>query len=125
MRHPIRYALCWPDRPPAETGFDLTRTPPLTFEAADPVRFSCLRLAREAAARGGTAPAILNGANEAAVEAFLGERIRFLEIAEVIEETLGRASIVDDPSEEDVFAADREARRLAREIGLAAPGREH
>lgn len=113
MRHPIRYALLWPERPEVPEGFDLSSAGPLTFEEPDPVRFPSLRIAREAAVRGGTAPAILSGANEEAVGAFLAGRVRFTEIPTVIEGALGRVPVVDRPGERDVFAADREARRVA------------
>ena len=67
-------------------------------------------------ARGGTAPAILNGANEIAVDAFLHDRIRFGGIAQLVEETLTRADIVSTPTLDDVFAADAQARRIALEL---------
>jgi 1-deoxy-D-xylulose-5-phosphate reductoisomerase len=114
MRHPIRYALGYPERLPARDDFDLTRLPPLTFEEADLVRFPCLRLAYEAAGRGGTAPAALSAANEIAVGAFLGGELPFTGIAAVIEKSLQKASSRPHPSEAEVFEADRAARAEAR-----------
>jgi 1-deoxy-D-xylulose-5-phosphate reductoisomerase len=114
MRHPIRYALGYPERLPARDDFDLTRLPPLTFEEADRVRFSCLRLAYEAAGRAGTAPAALSAANEVAVGAFLGGELPFTGIAAVIEETLKNVPSVPHPSEAEVFEADGAARAEAR-----------
>lgn len=97
MRLPIQYALTWPERleSPAPR-LDLASGGPLEFEDPDPVRFPCLRLAREAGEAGGAAPAVLNAANEVAVEAFLDGRIPFPAIPAIIEECLARW---DGPSE--------------------------
>jgi len=89
MRTPIANALAWPDR--IESGvepLDLIKVSQLNFESADENRFPCLRLARTAFRQGGTSMAILNAANEVAVENFLGRRIKFTEIAQLIEKTL-------------------------------------
>ncbi len=114
MRTPIAHALAWPERiesgVPSLNLFDVAR---LDFEEPDLRRFPCLRLAMEAIESGGTAPTILNAANEIAVEAFLQERIRFTAIPELIEETLGRMSIAAAESLETIFAADTEAREVA------------
>ncbi len=114
MRTPIAHALAWPERiesgVPSLNLFDVAR---LDFEEPDLRRFPCLRLAMEAIEAGGTAPAILNAANEIAVEAFLQERIRFTAIPELIEETLGRMKIAAADSLETIFAADTEAREVA------------
>ena len=114
MRVPIAHALGFPDR--IESGakpLDLVALRSLTFELADPARFPCLRLAYEALQAGGTAPAILNAANEVAVEAFLGGRLPFTAIPRVVEETLAAlpAEAADDL--EAILAADRDARRKA------------
>ena len=121
MRTPISYCLHYPERGPARVDpLDLVGVGQLTFEAPDPERFPALRLARAALARGGTAPAILNGANEVAVAAFLAGEIGFVEIAAAIEKVLNRAEstggIAEPGSLGDVVEADREARRQAGEI---------
>ena len=114
MRTPIAHALAWPER--IESGvesLDLVRQGALRFEAPDRVKFRCLALAEEAARSGGTAPAILNAANEAAVAAFLGGRLNFTSIATVIERVLERLTPTTVTGLEDVFEADRHARALA------------
>jgi len=116
MRIPIAHALGWPER--LESGaaaLDLFEVASLNFEAPDLGRFPCLRLACEAAASSGTAPAILNAANEIAVAAFLDGRLRFTAIADVIEETLGRVGAVDATDLAIVLDADARAREVARE----------
>ena len=114
MRTPIAHALAWPERiesgVPSLNLFEVAR---LDFEEPDLQRFPCLRLAIEAIDAGGTAPAILNAANEIAVEAFLHERIRFTSIPELIEETLGRMTIETADSLQTIFAADTAARELS------------
>ena len=124
MRTPIAYTLAWPDRIPTPSKrLDLAQICNLSFEAPDLMRFPCLRLAREALLAGGTAPAILNAANEIAVAAFLAERLGFLEIARVVEETLGKIAVTSVADLADVGAADTEARAKARELaGLPAHG---
>ncbi|MFT3965497.1 MAG: 1-deoxy-D-xylulose-5-phosphate reductoisomerase [Sphingobium sp.] len=111
MRGPIAHALAWPQRmaSPCEP-LDLARIGRLDFEAPDTVRFPALALARAAIEAGGARPAILNAANEVAVEAFLQGRIRFLEIATIVEETLTRYSPPPPTSIEEIGAVDREAR---------------
>ena len=120
MRTPIAFALAYPDR--IEAGvepLDLCRIGALNFERPDFKRFPCLRLAYEALALGGNAPAVLNAANEIAVEAFLGGSLAFTRIPEVIEQTL--ASIVwgEVATLEDVLAADAVAREAARRHAAA------
>jgi 1-deoxy-D-xylulose-5-phosphate reductoisomerase len=91
MGIPILYALSYPRRLPSDAArLDLTRVGSLTFEDADTDRFPCLRLARRALLEGGSAPVVLNAANEVAVAAFLEGRIRFTQIPELITEALGR-----------------------------------
>ena len=112
MRLPIRYAMTWPDR--AESPLeplDLLSCPPLTFARPDRETFPCLRLAEEAAQEGGTACAILNGANEEAVGLFLAEKIGFSDIPRLVAEARAAVTVVRDPSLEDILAADRAARR--------------
>lgn len=121
MRTPIALALAWPERMTAPTPrLDLAEIGKLTFERPDEDRFPALRLSREALQAGGTAPAILNGANEIAVEAFLEGRIGFLDIASTVAKCLEaadrRGCVVTPRSLDDVFAADTTARRLARDM---------
>jgi 1-deoxy-D-xylulose-5-phosphate reductoisomerase len=117
MRVPISYGLHYPDRVDVPVApLDLAATASLTFEPADLQTFPCLRLAREAGEIGGTAPCTLNAANEVAVHAFLGGRIRFPQIAAVIEETLGRLPSGRVHSFDSLGRADADARRVAREL---------
>ena len=96
MRTPIAYALAYPDRMDAGvTRLDLTQAGKLEFDVLDFTRFPCVRLAYQALRRGGTAPAILNAANEKAVEAFLGGQLAFLDIPRVIEDVLASANIIE------------------------------
>ena len=116
MRTPIANALAWPRRIDSGVApLDLFAIARLDFQAPDEQRFPCLRLARQAAEAGNSAPAILNAANEVAVEAFLQRRIRFLEIASMIEQVLDQEPVVPVPSLAAVFAADQRARELSRE----------
>ncbi len=116
MRVPIAHTLAWPDRMATPLApLDLIKLGRLDFEAPDPVRFPPLRLAREALGAGGARPAILNAANEVAVEAFLKRRCGFLEIAAIVADTL---AAYDPPAPLDVdavLAVDGEARRVAAE----------
>ncbi len=117
MRTPIACALAWPDRIASGVGpLELASLGKLEFERADPSRFPCLRLAAEAIRLGGTAPAALNAANEVAVEAFLGRRLPFPAIAEVIEDVLGEMHSEPLASLEQVYAVDVEARALAARL---------
>lgn len=115
MRTPIAHAMAWPER--HESGvapLDLFTVAHLDFEKPDLRRFPCLALARQAMERGGTATAILNAANEIAVEAFLDGRAGFLDIPRVIEGTLGAMNVVEADSLDVIFAADEQARVTAR-----------
>ncbi len=115
MRTPIAHALGWPDRLPSGVeSLDLIRTARLDFEAPDMGRFPCLRLARNAAEAGGTTPAVLNAANEVAVDAFLEGRLGFLDIPGVIEDVLAKHGSAPVVSLEDVLGADEWARAQAR-----------
>lgn len=116
MRLPVAHALAYPER--IESGvapLDLTRISGLTFEHPDVARFPCLGLALQALAEGTQASAALNAANEVAVDAFLGRRIRFTQIARVIEDTLQRIVLPTDACLDAVLAVDHQSRRLARE----------
>jgi 1-deoxy-D-xylulose-5-phosphate reductoisomerase len=123
MRTPIACALAFPER--IDSGaepLDFTTMGALEFERLDALRFPCVALAREAIRLGGTAPAALNAANEIAVEAFLGGRLAFTGIADVIEKVLGESPVEPLSSLEQVYAADIEARALAaRYISRAVP----
>ncbi len=108
---PIQYALTWPERTPGPAKpLDLLSCPPLTFQRPDPETFRCLGLALECAQRGGTSTAVLSGANEAAVELFLQEKITFLDIPRLVEGALGRVSALDRPGLDEILSADRAAR---------------
>jgi len=114
MRTPIAHALAWPERiDSGVSALDLLEIGRLDFEAPDQQRFPCLRIARQAAQDGGTAPAMLNAANEVAVDAFLNGRIRFTEIASIIEDVLDLEASVPARCLADVLAADAQARTLA------------
>jgi 1-deoxy-D-xylulose-5-phosphate reductoisomerase len=114
MRVPISYALHYPERMPVDVPkLDLVAVGSLTFEEPDPETFACLRLALEAGAAGGTAPTVLNAADEVAVAAFLEGRIPFTGIAAVIERTLEELPARPVTHFEDLFATDAEARERA------------
>ena len=130
MKVPIQYALTFPDRWPApHPRIDWATTSALEFEAPDSERFPCLGLAYEALRRGGTAPAVLNAANEEAVALFLQEEIRFIDIPELIDRCLTATARADATSEslsiEALVEADQSARRYVREraanIGTHTP----
>ncbi len=114
MRTPIAYALAYPERIDSGVGaLDLFKIARLDFEAPDVTRFPCLGLAFEVLRQGGTAPAILNAANEIAVQAFLEERIRFIDIPKLIESALTQVSIREVQVLSDVVEADAAARRAS------------
>ncbi len=116
MRTPIANALAWPERIDSGVApLDLFAVARLDFQRPDEQRFPCLRLARQAAEAGGCAPARLNAANEVAVAAFLERRIRFPEIARIIEDTLDREPSVAVENLDAVLAADARARALAND----------
>ncbi len=117
MRTPIAHAMAWPER--MESGvpsLDMFSVARLDFEEPDLARFPCLRLSMEAMETGGTAPTILNAANEIAVEAFLNEQIGFTAIADVIEKTLESMSVKPATSLDTIFADDAAARTVAAEV---------
>ena len=117
MRVPIQYALTWPDRLDADVRkLDLAEVRSLTFEAPDPVRFPALELGHRAVRAGGSMGAVLNAANEVAVEAFLARKIRFTRIAAVVRETMDAHRKVETPSLGDIRAADAWARAEASRL---------
>lgn len=117
MRLPIQYALTWPERVvgPA-TPLDLCSCGPLTFAQPDTETFQCLALALEAAKTGGTAGAILNGANEAAVALFLEGKIGFLDIADRVRRAMEQVKVIQDPSMTQVLEADAAAREAVLSV---------
>ena len=111
MRLPIQYALTWPRRTPGPANpLDLCSCGPLTFAQPDMETFRCLPLALQAARTGGSAGAILNGANEASVALFLEGKIGFLEIADRVEKAMSRVSVIQEPSMTQILEADAAAR---------------
>ena len=116
MRLPIRYAMTYPNRGVNPTEpLDLLTCPPLTFAQPDREVFPCLRLAEEAAQEGGTACAVLNAANEEAVGLFLAEKIGFYDIPALVAKARARVETVQNPSLEEILAADSAARRAVLE----------
>ena len=117
MRTPIAHGLAWPDRIDAGVApLNLTQLSALQFSEPDFDRFPCLALAFEAAKVGGTAPAILNAANEVAVAAFLDQRMPYLQIASVVRETLSAIQSVPASSIEIVLSADAQARQVSAQL---------
>jgi len=115
MRVPIIYALFHPERRHADLPkLDLLTAGNLSFFKPDTERFPCLQLAYDAMKTGGTAPAILNAANEIAVQYFLENKARFLQIPQIIEKVLGQMPIINNPDIHQIDEADREARNLAK-----------
>ncbi|NEU29340.1 1-deoxy-D-xylulose-5-phosphate reductoisomerase [bacterium LRH843] len=118
MRIPIQYALTYPDRLPSPSNerLDLWEIGKLHFTKLDMDRFRCLAFAYEAGRIGGTLPAVLNAANEAAVAFFLDDRLSFLGIETMIEQALERHNVISNPSLEEIIAADEETRRFIHSI---------
>lgn len=117
MCFPIQYAVTYPERIKNSLApLDFTKVRALTFEAPDEKRFPALGLAREAERVGGTMPAVLNAANEIAVQHFLEEKLSFPGIWQVVEKVMGKHSKVDSPDLEVIVAADQEARKVALEV---------
>ncbi len=117
MRLPIQYAFSYPQR--IKSSFDrldFSAMKELTFEQPDTERFRCLALAYEALNRGGNMACIVNAANEVVVSAFLQERISFLRMSEVIEQTMAKVSFIQTPTYEDYVATDANARRVAESL---------
>jgi 1-deoxy-D-xylulose-5-phosphate reductoisomerase len=116
MKLPIQYALAYPNRLKNDfRRFDFMSYPNLTFEAPDKATFRALDMAYEALRRDGNAPCILNAANEIAVERFLKNDITFLQIYDLLEELMEKATFVAQPGYDDLVQTDHEARRMARE----------
>jgi len=117
MKLPIQYALGYPQRLKSDfPRFDFLNYPSLTFEKPDTETFRCLALAFDALHAGGNAACVLNAANEVAVGLFLEEKIGFLDIARICEETLQRIPVTECTSLEEYIAADQLARRIAGEV---------
>jgi 1-deoxy-D-xylulose-5-phosphate reductoisomerase len=122
MHLPILYGLSWPERlsTPWEP-LDLVKLGSLTFRAPDHRKYPCLQLAYAAGRAGGTLPAVLNAANEAAVNLFLQERIRFLDIPRLLEQVCERHQVIANPSLEDILAVDAWARQQVELLAQQAP----
>ena len=117
MRLPIQYAFSYPQRIKASFDrLDFSTMKELTFEQPDTTRFRCLALAYEALNQGGNMACIVNAANEVVVSAFLRDRISFLRMSEVIEQTMGKVPFIQTPAYEDYVATDAEARRIAESL---------
>lgn len=117
MRLPIQYAFSYPQR--LHSSFDrldFSQMTALTFEQPDTDRFRCLALAYEALNKGGNMACIVNAANEVVVSAFLHDKISFLQMSEIIEQTMSKVSFIKTPTYEDYVATDAEARRVAESI---------
>src|SRR5450631_4327594 len=123
MRTPIAQALAWPERfASGVQSLDLGQIGRLDFEPPDHARFPSLGLARAAARAGGTAPALLNAANEVAVQAFLDRRLNFTRITAVIDQVMQRVQSGPVTGLDDVLGADAAARRAAMALVGAVPG---
>ncbi|MBR5204444.1 MAG: 1-deoxy-D-xylulose-5-phosphate reductoisomerase [Bacteroidaceae bacterium] len=117
MRLPIQYAFSYPQRIKASFDrLDFTTMKELTFEQPDTNRFRCLALAYEALNKGGNMACIVNAANEVVVSAFLKDRIPFLRMSEVIEQSMAKVPFIQTPTYEDYVATDAEARRIAESL---------
>ena len=116
MKLPIQYALAYPDRlPNIFERFNFMDYPNLTFEQPDLKSFRNLQLAYDALEKGGNAPCLLNAANEVVVDAFLKDKVGFLQMSDIIADTLQKCTFVKNPSLEDYIASDAEARRLTKD----------
>lgn len=116
MRLPIQYALGYPNRLKVDfPRFNFANYPAFTFEQPDYDTFPCLKLAYEALQGGGNLPCVLNAANEVAVQAFLEDKIPFLQIPELIEHCLASTTVIDNPSLDDLLATDAHTRAVAQE----------
>ena len=117
MRLPIQYALAYPQRLKSEfPRFDFMQYPSFTFEKPDRETFRCLDLAYFALEKGGNMPCILNAANEIAVNLFLQDKIRFIDIPELIENCMAKSVYVANPSLDDYISTDKETRRMASQL---------
>ncbi|MGH2569075.1 MAG: 1-deoxy-D-xylulose-5-phosphate reductoisomerase, partial [Bacteroidota bacterium] len=117
MKIPIQYALTYPDRCSMNgSRLDFPKLQSMTFFQPDKEKFPCLQLAYDALSVGGTAPAILNAANEVAVEAFLEKRVSFKQIPEIIQSALSKQRVRSSPELEDIVEADRSTRDYVRTL---------
>ena len=117
MKGAIAYAMSHPERLPLDQGLpDFAGIGALTFQKPDLEKFPCLALAYEACETGKTLPAVLNAANEAAVNAFLNQRVSFIKIHEIISEIMNRHKVVTNPTLSDIIEADQWARKIAGEL---------
>ena len=117
MKLPIQYALAYPDRLANDfKRFNFIDYPELTFEAPDLESFRNLQLAYDSMEVGGNMPCILNAANEVVVDAFLKDKIGFLEMSDVIEKVMDKASFIKNPAIDDFHRTDGEAREIAVEM---------
>ena len=122
MRLPIQYAFSFPNRLPLSgERLDLFKAQRLEFFEPDLQKFRCLAMAYEALDRGGNMPCIVNAANEIVNRAFLEDRCRFLQMGDIIAETMQRATFVKSPTLDDYMQTDAEARRIATELLTQAP----
>jgi 1-deoxy-D-xylulose-5-phosphate reductoisomerase len=117
MRIPIAYALSYPERINNKyQPLDLCKIKNLEFQRPDRKKFPCLELAYAAGICGGTMPAVLNAANEIAVEAFLNKTIKFVDLSMIIDKVLNTHNSVKDPSLEDILMADKWARAKTKQL---------
>jgi 1-deoxy-D-xylulose-5-phosphate reductoisomerase len=117
MKLPIQYAIGYPRRIKSDfPRFNFMDYAQLTFEQADTKTFRNLALAYEAMKRGGNSPCVLNAANEIAVEAFLKDKIGFLQMSDIVERCLQTIKLIEKPSYEDYVTTDKETRREANEM---------
>ena len=117
MKLPIAYAFGLTQRlPDVSPRLSFSDFPALHFEAPDFDKFPCLGIAYEAMKNGGNAPCIVNAANEVAVQAFLEEKIRFIQIPRTIEESLVRAHFIAEPSLQDLLQTDEQVRQIAKQV---------
>ncbi len=117
MRLPIQYALTYPERiETEELRLDFSQGVELTFEPPDQERFRCLKLSYQAAEVGGSMPAVLNAANEVAVEAFLSQQIRFTQIPEIVEEIMNSHKVTSGASIDEILQVDSWARHQAKKV---------
>jgi 1-deoxy-D-xylulose-5-phosphate reductoisomerase len=120
MRLPLLYSLSYPDRIPTQwERLDLVKCGTLTFRAPDHQKYPCMELAYAAGRAGGTMPAVLNAANEQVVELFLQERVRYVQIADLIKHVCDRHNLISKPELEDILEADKWARNAVLEQVMA------
>lgn len=117
MRHPIQFALDYPNRKPSASGYlDLIKNNLLTFEEPDVNTFECLKLGYEAGKAGGTMTTVLNAANEEAVSLFLSNKIGFLQISEIVREAMNNHSVIHNPNLNEILEVEYKTREYVSEI---------